>query len=84
MNIKGFGCQAGKTQIVINEKGNIRPCNMLPSEVFRKYTFEEYIEEIEMGHERVYEQDLIMLRETMKKGGNKPEDMKCAGFCNFK
>lgn len=84
LNIKGFGCQAGKTQIVINEKGNIRPCNMLPSEVFRKYTFEEYVEEIEMGHERVYDQDLIILRETMKKEGNKPEDMKCAGFCNFK
>ena len=67
LNIKGFGCQAGKTQIVINEEGKVRPCNMLPSDIFTKCTLEEYLKGITEGHEQTYEEELEVLRETMKK-----------------
>ena len=36
-------CTAGKKQIVLSEKGIIRPCVLLPAEYFGKFTWDEYI-----------------------------------------
>lgn len=84
INKNEFGCQAGKSIIVVDETGNVRPCNMLPASAFRKYPLEEYIHDIQKIHSRTYEEDIKQLRIDMKKTGDKLEDMKCIGFCNFK
>lgn len=49
---KSLGCQGGKSNIVINEKGMVRPCNMLPSYLFSEYSLERYINDVKHGIER--------------------------------
>ena len=84
LNQSGFGCTAGKKNIVIGEKGMVRPCNMLPAQVFSEYTLEDYIEDVKNGREKNYEFDLLNFRNYMEQNGRKAEDMKCAGFCHIR
>ncbi len=81
INKDEFGCEAGKSTIIIDETGNIRPCNLLPASVFRKYSLDEYIRDINQNQSRNYGDDIIQLRIEMEKTGDKLEDMKCIGFC---
>ena len=81
---KSLGCQGGKSNIVINEKGMVRPCNMLPSYLFSEYSLERYINDVKHGIERNYELDLENVRRYMERNGKKAEDMKCSGFCHVR
>ena len=81
---KSLGCQGGKSNIVINEKGMVRPCNMLPSYLFSEYSLERYINDVKHGIERNYELDLENVRRYMERNGKKAEDMKCSGFCDVR
>lgn len=80
---KGFACQAGKTNVVINEDGLVRGCNLLPSNEFSKYSLEQYIEDVHNGVEKNYEADLEKIRHHMEERGLTLEDMKCTGFCRI-
>lgn len=83
LNIEGFGCQAGKNTITINEEGYVRPCNMLPSEIFSGYTIEQYISAINKGIEKDYKNEFVQYMDYLRKNERKPEEMRCSGFCHI-
>ncbi|MDE5639193.1 MAG: hypothetical protein K2I47_05295 [Odoribacter sp.] len=83
LNQKGFGCSAGKKNVIIGENGLVRPCNMLPSHLFSDYPLEDYISDVKEGKEKNYESDLVNFRKYMEQNNRKLEDMKCVGFCHI-
>lgn len=79
-----FACQAGKTNIVINQDGLIRACNLLPEEVFSAYSLLEYIDDVEIGNHKCYSEDIRRFKEYLQDNGYDISDMKCVGFCELK
>lgn len=79
-----FACQAGKTNIVINQDGNVRACNLLPENVFSEYSLAEYINDVEHGKTKCYSSDIQSFKNYLKRNGYELSDMKCVGFCELK
>ena len=76
-------CGAGKNIIIIGQDCMIRPCNMLPEDLFKVCSIEEYFDIINKGFiydfsQNIYdfEKKLITLNLTL-------EDIKCTGFCDI-
>lgn len=78
-----FACQAGKTNITINQDGFVRACNLLPEEVFTKYKLEDYSEDVEKGIIKSYAGDIHNFAMFIKNNGYDISDMKCVGFCEL-
>lgn len=79
-----FACQAGKTNIVINQDGSVRACNLLPESVFSEYSLAEYINDVENGKTKCYSSDIQSFKNYLNLNGYELSDMKCVGFCELK
>lgn len=79
-----FHCQAGKTSIVISEKGKVRPCLTIPFEESLQMDVEHYVKEfVCKAKEPDYKQALKEYNRNMQINGGCLGDMKCAGFCKI-
>lgn len=84
LNGSEFACQAGKTNIVINQLGDVRACNLLPESVFERYSLEAYLADVESGRNKCYSGDIERFKEYLQQNGHNVSDMKCVGFCELK
>ena len=78
-----LACQAGKTNIVINQDGLVRACNLMPEVVFGEYRLKEYIEDVENGRNKCYAEDIQRFKSYLNENGCDFSDMKCTGFCEL-
>lgn len=75
-----LNCIAGKKNITISEKGRVRPCNFLPSEVFDMGFYKDYLKNIEKGEEFSFRYSMIKYEELLSEHGIKLSDIRCEGF----
>lgn len=78
-----FSCSAGKSNVVIDPHGNIRPCHMMPASLFSEYNFRDYVLDLNNGNERNYKKEILDFGKFLKSNNHSYEDMHCVGFCNM-
>jgi MoaA/NifB/PqqE/SkfB family radical SAM enzyme len=78
-----FSCMAGKKMIIITEKGFVKPCVMLPDELYKSITYTEYFDAInELGRNKLSNKP-SEIDAYLKSFGFCVENMKCKGYYDF-
>lgn len=75
-----FRCLAGNKLLVITEKGKVKPCVMLPEEIYSKYDYKEYFHFIDESNINKFRKNINSFESYLAERGFKLEDIKCKGF----
>ncbi len=75
-----FKCTAKGTVLIISEKGKIRPCVMLPSNIYEQISYEEYFNNIITKENNIFDKRVSDLEKYLLEKEFKLDDMKCKGF----
>lgn len=74
-----FKCSAGRYIVTISEKGKVRPCNMLPEEIFNMDDYDTYFYNIKNGNRYSFTQSMKKFEIYLLKNNKTFNDIKCIG-----
>lgn len=75
-----FRCLAGNKLLVITEEAKVKPCVMLPEEIYSKCGYKEYFDHIDDTDTHMFHKNAKVFESYLLKRGFRLEDMKCKGF----
>lgn len=78
-----FSCSAGKTNVIIDPYGNVRPCHMMPTSLFNEYNFRKYGKDLENCISPNYKSEIVAFGKYLEANSHSYKDMNCVGFCNL-
>lgn len=78
----GLLCMAGKTTIIIGPNSNVRPCNLMPANLFESITLDDYIFMVENNQELDISNGINNFSKFLSDKNQTLDQIKCAGFCN--
>ena len=81
-NSSNFGCQAGKYNVAITEKGMVVPCHMMSRDAFPKYWYEDYIKDVMNGNQKNYIDSVNRIGDILKQSNSEFGEIYCNGFCD--
>lgn len=83
-NSSKFGCQAGKYNVAITEKGMVVPCHMMSRDAFPEYWYEDYIKDVMNGNQKNYIDSVNRIGAILKQSNSEFGDIYCSGFCDVR
>lgn len=83
-NSSNFGCQAGKYNVAITEKGMVVPCHMMSRDAFPEYWYEDYIKDVMNGNQKNYIDSVNRIGAILKQSNSEFGEIYCSGFCDVR
>lgn len=82
-NVNTFKCNAGKFTLTVNERGLVRPCTMMPGDIFNMGSFEDVWKSFDNNEKYNFSNHFIKFEKQLSKEGFSFNDLKCTGFCEI-